>query len=189
MRQSPFSYGSRPPQRMRTWVLLAVIAGATLFVTILAGLLDSGGDASLDEVVATQAPVEIAATLEPEPTAVSAEVVPTAPAEANAYAAIQVQHDALSPTEWTTYARSLVNRRYQWTGVIGQVHSEQELWITMLGPADSAIPQVVLHLSSPSNVPEAGTTVTFIGNLSRVVVMNGQVMLHFTDVALTSSAE
>ena len=103
------------------------------------------------------------------------------------YQAIQRAYETLSPTDWVVYARSLVNRHVQWQGQWLATHTAEELWFVMDSYAQEGIPQTALHLIQAGQLIAPGGTVTFEGDISRIVVFNRRVMVHLRNGRLNAS--
>jgi len=191
VRQSPYMYGNRPPKRISIWVLIAIIAAMSVLLSLLASLTNQSSESTgvlatveaeyaLESTAVSEGSAEV--TEEEQPT--RAKPAATVPATEGSYSEIRNVYISQSITDWTSYARALVGAQVAWSGVLTSVHSQDELWLTMVEPG-SDIPQVVLHLSDNQSALQEGDTLSFIGTVSRIVVMNQTVMVHLENVEIT----
>lgn len=192
MRPSPFSYGSPAPKRLRSGMLLIIIIGVmVLFSVLVTFLSNDNGSTQLEPTL----PPEELAVISTEPAAPSATTVPTAEQPISVsdalsdvtYQAIQKAYETLSTTDWVMYARSLVNRHVQWQGRLLATHTVEELWFVMDTSAQEGIPQTALHLLQPGQPIVPGETVTFEGEISRIVIFNRQVLVHLRNGQLNAT--
>lgn len=191
VRQSPFSYGSPAPKRLRSGVLLIIIVGVMALFSILVTFLsnDSGTtqvEPTLPPKVLVDNPTEPAV---PNATAVPAIEQPLSVSDTSSdvtYQTIQKAYETSSTADWVAYARSLVNCHVVWQGQLLAIHTAEELWFAMDGSAQEEIPQTALHLLQAGQPITPGETVNFEGDISRIVVFNRQVLVHLRNGQLTA---
>lgn len=186
MRNSPFSYGSPAPKRMRPRLVLIVTVGVMILFSVLVTFLSNDSsstdlDSTLESEVFVENPTEApvpAATMVPaiEPTTVVSE-----DSLGVTYKAIQKAYDTLSTDDWVVYARSLVNQHVRWQGQLQAIHASDELWFTIDPSMASEIPQTALHLSETGQTLTPGEAAFIEGEISRIVVFDRQVLVHIRD--------
>jgi hypothetical protein len=177
---------------MRSGVLFIVIIGVMVLFSVLVTLLSNDSESTqLSVAVSTDVPVDDP-TEAPLPTAVPVPtelppVVENVESTDITYAAIQAAYQTLSTDDWSIYARSLVNRHIQWQGVLTAIHTTEELWFTPDLSSQTETPQTALHLSQPSPPIKVGDVAIFEGEISRIVVFDGQVLVHINNGQLIST--
>jgi hypothetical protein len=191
VKHSPFSYGSPAPKRLRSGILLIIIIGVMALFSILVTFLSN--DSGTTQVEPTLPP-KVLVDIPTEPTVSNATAVPTVELPLSVdntladltYQTIQKAYETSSTTDWMVYARSLINRHVVWQGQLLAMHTAEELWFAIDGPAQEEIPQTALHLLQAGQPITPGETVNFEGDISRIVVFNRQVLVHLRNGQLTA---
>ena len=192
MRNSPFSYGSPAPKRLRSGLLLVAIVGVmVLFSVLVTFLSNDNGSTQLEPTLPPEVLVDIpTASAAPSATTVRTVEQPIVVSDASTdvtYQAIQRAYETLSTTDWVVYARSLVNRHVLWRGQLLANHTVEELWFVMGTYTQEEIPQTALHLLQAGQPIAPGETATFEGDISRIVVFNRQVLVHLRNGQLSTT--
>jgi hypothetical protein len=199
VRQSPFSTGSPAPKQMKSGLLLIVIVGVVILISVMVTFLSDGSDTTQVDSPLTEGVEVNLVTVTASPSQVPAIPATTtqpsvepmdginATLSGVAYQSIQDAYSRLSSADWIAYARALVNRHVQWQGEVQAIHASDEIWINMDNKAQKLIPETALHLASEDQSFAPGETVTFEGDISRIVVLNRQVLVHLRNGQLVTT--